>query len=240
MGNESQPFLLTGLSSSSSVSVTCTGLPAGETMASVQASPLAVVTQPFSLTLLGSEADLDTASLGSANGSGVYTSSLTLGTTGAGTFHGGGSLAGTTFAPDPNATCPPSQAQINAGLVTCVMAIDDVTATTAPSATPSQADFAGLALLDFSGQATPQVPPTISFNPPLAARSLGHRHRRRCGHLMVGRRLVGRRVPEQRPHRRSVHHPGVERPGKREAGHFVLGASQSGRVLLLRRNRDLL
>ena len=63
-GDESQPFLLTGLSSSSSVSVNCTGLPAGETMATVQASPLAVVTQPFSLTLLGSEADLNSASLG--------------------------------------------------------------------------------------------------------------------------------------------------------------------------------
>ncbi len=172
VGNETQPFLLTGLSSSSSVSVNCTGLPANETMASVQASPLAVVTQPFSLTLLGSEADLDSASLGTANGSGVYTSSLTLGTTGAGTFSGGGTLAGTTFAADPNAQCPPTQAQINAGLVTCVMAIDDVTATTAPGATPSQADFAGLALLDFSGQATPQVPPTVSFNPPVAA--LGH------------------------------------------------------------------
>ena len=41
--------------------------------------------------------------------------------------------------------------------------------TTAPNATASQSDFAGLALLDFSGQATPQVPPTVSFNPPLVA-----------------------------------------------------------------------
>ncbi len=169
VGNESQPFLLTGLSSSSSVSVNCTGLPANETMATVQASPLAVVTQPFSLSLLGSEADLDSASLGSASGGGVYTTSMTLGTTGAGTFSGGGSLAGTSFAADPNAQCPPTQAQINAGLVTCVIAVDDVTATTAPGATASQADFAGLALLDFSGQAKPQVPPTVSFNPPLVA-----------------------------------------------------------------------
>ena len=172
VGNETQPFLLTGLSASSSVNVNCTGLPANEVMATVQASPLAVVTQPFSLTLLGSEADLDSASLGMADGSGVYTSSLNLGTTGAGTFSGGGTLAGTHFLPDPNAQCPPTQAQINAGLVTCVVAIDDVTKTTAPGAMPSQSDFAGLALLDFSGQGTPQVPPTVSFNPPLVA--LGH------------------------------------------------------------------
>ena len=169
VGNESQPILLTGLTASSSVSVNCTGLPGGETMATVQASPLAVVTQPFSLTLLGSEADLSTASLGMANGGGVYTTTMNVGTTGAGTFSGGGTLAGTTFVGDPNAQCPPTQAQINAGLVTCVIAVDDVTKTTAPNAAASQADFAGLALLDFSGQAKPQVPPTISFNPPLAA-----------------------------------------------------------------------
>ena len=169
VGNESQPFLLTGLTASNPVSVTCTGMASGEAVATVQASPLAVVTQPFSLTLLGSEADLNNANLGSANGSGVYTATMTLGTTGAGTFTAGGSLAGSSpFPPDPNAQCPPTQAQINAGLVTCVLAVDDVTATTG-GGTPSQSDFAGLALLDFNGQATPQVPPTISFNPPLAA-----------------------------------------------------------------------
>jgi hypothetical protein len=169
VGNETTPYLITGLSNGSTVNVNCTGLPSGETMATVQASPLAVVTQPFSLTLLGSEADLNSASLGNANPGGIYTGSLNVGTTAGGTFVGGGTLATTTFASDANAQCPPTQAQINAGLVTCVMAVDDVTATTAPGATPSQSDFAGVALLDFSGQATPQVPPTVSFNPPLAA-----------------------------------------------------------------------
>ena len=169
VGQRVPAFLLTGLSSLSSVGVTCTGLPAGETMAAVQASPLAVVTQPFSLTLLGSEADLDSAVLSSASPGGVYTASLNVGTSASGGFTAGGTLASSTFAPDPNAQCPPTQAQINAGLVTCVMAVDDVTQTTAPGATPSQSDFAGVALLDFNGQATPQVPPTVSFNPPLAA-----------------------------------------------------------------------
>ena len=127
VGNETTPFLITGLSPGSPVGVTCTGLPAGETMAAVQASPLAVVTQPFSLTLLGSEADLDSASLSSASPGGVYSASLNVGTSAAGGFTAGGTLASSTFAPDPNAQCPPTQAQINAGLVTCVMAVDDVT-----------------------------------------------------------------------------------------------------------------
>jgi uncharacterized repeat protein (TIGR01451 family) len=169
VGDETQPFLVTGLTASSSINVNCTGLPANAAIATVQASPLAVVTQPFSLSLLGSEADLNSASLGSADGNGVYTTNMNLGTSAAGTFSGGGSLAGTSFVGDPNAQCPPTQAQINAGLVTCVIAVDNIAATTAPGATPSQADFAGLALLDFSGQATPQVPPTVSFNPPLVA-----------------------------------------------------------------------
>jgi hypothetical protein len=112
VGNESQPFLLTGLSAGSAVSVTCTGMAAAEAVATVQASPLAVVTQPFSLTLLGSEADLNSANLGSASAGGVYTTTMNVGTTGAGTFSGGGSLAGTGFTGDPNAQCPPSQAQI--------------------------------------------------------------------------------------------------------------------------------
>ena len=82
----------------------------------------------------------------------------------------GGTLAGEQrFAPDANAVCPPSQAEINAGLSTCIVAIANVSATTAPGAVPSQADFAGEALLDFAGQATPQSPPTVAFNPPLAA-----------------------------------------------------------------------
>lgn len=177
VGDEAQPFLLTGMTASSSVSVNCTGLPSGETMATVQASPLAVVTQPFSLSLLGSEADMSSASLGTANGGGVYTATTTLGTTGAGTFSGGGTFPGTTasFVPDPNAQCPPTQAQINAGLVTCAIAVADVTKTTATNATASQADFAGLALLDFSGQATPRFRPlfpSIPRSPPLATRPL--------------------------------------------------------------------
>jgi len=116
IGNETSPFLITGLSNGSTVNVTCAGLPSGETMATVQASPLAVVTQPFSLTLLGSEADLNSASLGSANISGSYTGSLNVGTTAGGTFVGGGTLATTTFASDANAQCPPTQAQINASM----------------------------------------------------------------------------------------------------------------------------
>ncbi len=115
-------------------------------MATVQASPLAVVTQPFSLTLLGSEADLNTASARhSQRGRRLHHQPLAVGTTGAGNFSGGGiSRRHRSFTGDPNAQCPPTQAQINAGLVTCVIAVDDVTKTTATNATASQADFAGV------------------------------------------------------------------------------------------------
>ena len=138
-------------------------------MALVEASPLAVVTQPFSLTLLGSEADLDSATLQNADLAGNFNYPATVGTSAGGGFTAGGTLATSTFPGDPNAQCPPSQAQINAGLSTCVLAVDDVTKTTAPGATPSQDDFAGVALLDFAGQAAPQVPPNVGFNPPVVA-----------------------------------------------------------------------
>ena len=63
----------------------------------------------------------------------------------------------------------PHRPRSTLGLVTCVIAVADVTKTTATNAVASQADFAGLALLDFNGQPKPQVPPTVSFNPPLVA-----------------------------------------------------------------------
>ena len=169
-GTLTNPAPLVNVKSGDTISATCTGLDASNTYGIFQASPLAVVTQPFSLTVLGSEADILSGvnTLGSPDGSGTYTSSIKVGTTAAGTFNPGGSLGSTSFAPDPNAQCPPSQAEINAGLGTCVVAVTDVTDTLSGS-TGSQSDFAGEALLDFSGQGKPAVPPTISFNPPVVA-----------------------------------------------------------------------
>lgn len=172
-GSLTSPAPLSGLSSGNVVTTTCTGLNPAHAYGVFQASPLSVVTSPFSLTVLGSEADISAGigTLGNPNPSGVYTQPSTLGTNGAGTFSSGGTIAGsppTVFAPDPNAQCPPSQAEINAGLGTCVLAVADISATTGTT-TASTDDFVGLALLDFSGQPIPQVPPTVSFNPPVVA-----------------------------------------------------------------------
>ncbi len=153
------------------VSVSCSGLNPADEYGIFETSPLAVVTQPFSLSVLGSEADIIKGlnTLKQAAG-GSYSESLVVGTSAGGGFSPGGAISDTTnFVPDPNAQCPPSQAEINAGLGTCIIAVTDITATTASGAVPSQADFAGEALLDFTGQGTPQSPPTVSFNPPLAA-----------------------------------------------------------------------
>ena len=57
-GTTSSPGVLTGVGNGNSVSVTCTGLNNSDEYGIFEASPLAVVTQPFSLTVLGSEADI--------------------------------------------------------------------------------------------------------------------------------------------------------------------------------------
>jgi len=170
------PAPLTGVTNGQSVGVSCTGLNSAHSYGVFQASPLAVVTQPFSLTVLGSEADINTGigTLGSASAGGIYNASLPIGTSAAGSFSSGGTIAGsppTVFASDPKAVCPPTQAEVNAGLGACVVAVADITATVGlPAGSPATpADFVGEALLDFSGQPTPQVPPTVSFNPPVVA-----------------------------------------------------------------------
>ena len=170
-GTTAAPGILTGVGNGNTVAVTCSGLNPNDQYGIFETSPLAVVTQPFSLSVLGSEADilLGLNTLKAATG-GNYSESLVVGTTAGGGFSPGGAISMTTnFVPDPNAVCPPSQAEINAGLGTCIIAVTDITATTAAGAVPSQADFAGEALLDFAGQPGPQSPPTVSFNPPLAA-----------------------------------------------------------------------
>ena len=170
-GTTAAPGILTGVVNGNTVSVTCSGLNPADQYGIFQTSPLAVVTQPFSLSVLGSEADIINGlnTLKQPTG-GNYSDTLNVGTSAGGGFSAGGAISSTTnFVPDPNAQCPPSQAEINAGLGTCIIAVTDITATTATGAAPSQADFAGEALLDFAGQGTPQSPPTVSFNPPLAA-----------------------------------------------------------------------
>ncbi len=169
-GTASDPGVLTGLSNNSTVGVTCSGMNTTHTYAVFEGSPLAVVTQPFSLSVLGSLVDISSGAntLNGPNSSGVYAQNLVVGTNAGGGFSSGGSIAGTTFAPDQNAVCPPTQAEVNAGLGTCLVVVADITATTG-GGPPSQANYAGEALIDFTGQPTPQTPPTVGFNPPVVA-----------------------------------------------------------------------
>jgi hypothetical protein len=99
------------------VAISCTGLPipAGVTTASfilAEASPLGGVIDPA--TAAGSEAD--TAALGSLTATGTAGTNTGVGTA---TFTVPAAFAAT----DTNAKCPPTQDQVNAGLVSCAVAV---------------------------------------------------------------------------------------------------------------------
>ena len=69
-GTTAAPATLTGVGNGNSVSVSCTGLNPADSYGIFEASPLAVVTEPFSLSVLGSEADIISGvnTLGSPDG----------------------------------------------------------------------------------------------------------------------------------------------------------------------------
>lgn len=122
---------VTGVTGGSSIAVSCSGLPSGPTsFLLAESNPLAGVVDPAS----ANSAFADTGALGSCAGAG--TGSCT------GTF-----LVPASFtASDPNASCPPSQAQVDAGLVACALAVVNGT-------TP-----VNTALLFYTGQPTPTAP----------------------------------------------------------------------------------
>jgi hypothetical protein len=229
-GSFQSPIILTGVTNGASIGVSCTGLPPGHTIGTIQASPLAVATQPFSLSTLGNEADINDGLLnGVADPGGHFSHSQVVGT--GGNFKPG--LAGT-YPGDPKAVCPPSQAQINAGLGMCLLSVADVTAT-AGAGPPTSAAFAGIALLDFSGQGTPCGAADHLLGRAGSARPLrdaSGRPRRR--HLLVGRWLVGRWLSAREPHPWTVRHPQFERVRQWCAGHQVCGDGFAAGVLLLR------
>jgi hypothetical protein len=133
---QSDTGLVKGITPGAVVTVTCTGLPANTLVILAEASPLAGI-------LPSSEAihEADAGALGTA----TSTSTGTL-------------PPGTTFkipdpfkAGDPDAVCPPTQAQVNTGLVGCAVAVAEL----------SGEDF-GDALLQYTGQVEPQAP-TLSL-----------------------------------------------------------------------------
>ena len=113
-------------------------------------------------------------------------------------FAAGGNLGQDDLRSGPQRPVPAHQAEINAGLVTCVIAVDNITATTATGAVPSQADFAGESHCSTSPARGRPKPPNRLVQPAARARRA---HRPPCPmpgrRPLVGRRLVGRRLPER-------------------------------------------
>ena len=95
-----------------SVSVKCTGLPPNTLLIVAQTSPLAGVISPKSAAVR--EADLATAKAVTTSASGTLSAKITVTATG-----------GTPgfSAIDKKAVCPPTQAQVNAGLTNCVVTV---------------------------------------------------------------------------------------------------------------------
>jgi len=101
------------------VTVNCTGLPANTLLIVAQTSPLAGVISPSSAAT--SEADLSTGTAVTTDASGNLTATITVTAT-------GGSPGFSAL--DKKAVCPPTQAQVNAGLTNCVVTVADLATTT--------------------------------------------------------------------------------------------------------------
>ena len=101
------------------VTVNCTGLPANTLLIVAQTSPLAGVISPSSSA--PTEADLNTAMAVTTSSTGTLSATITVTATG-----------GTPgfSASDHKAVCPPTKAQVNAGLTNCVVTVADLATTT--------------------------------------------------------------------------------------------------------------
>lgn len=101
------------------VKVACTGLPANTLLIVAQTSPLAGVISPSSAAT--SEADLSTGKAVTTSATGTLSATITVTAT-------GGSPGFSAL--DKKAVCPPTQAQVNAGLTNCVVTVADLATTT--------------------------------------------------------------------------------------------------------------
>jgi len=100
------------------VTVNCTGLPPNTLLIVAQTSPLAGVISPSSAAT--AEADLATAMAATTSATGTLSATITVTATG-----------GTPgfSAQDRKAVCPPTQAQVNAGLTNCVVTVANLATT---------------------------------------------------------------------------------------------------------------
>ena len=101
------------------VTVNCTGLPANTLLIVAQTSPLAGVISPASAAT--QEADLSTGTAVTTSATGTLSVTITVTAT-------GGSPGFSAL--DKKAVCPPTQAQVNAGLTNCVVTVADLATTT--------------------------------------------------------------------------------------------------------------
>ena len=101
------------------VTVNCTGLPANTLLIVAQTSPLAGVISPASAAT--QEADLSTGMAVTTSATGTLSATITVTAT-------GGSPGFSAL--DKKAVCPPTQAQVNAGLTNCVVTVADLATTT--------------------------------------------------------------------------------------------------------------
>jgi hypothetical protein len=117
--NGSPTAVVASNTTATKVKVKCTGLPTDTLLIVAQTSPLAGVISPS--TSSPTEADLSTGKSVTTSATGTLSATITVTATG-----GTPSFS----APDKNAVCPPTQAQVNAGLTNCVVTVADLATTT--------------------------------------------------------------------------------------------------------------
>jgi hypothetical protein len=142
-GGGTGPTNITGVvGGTTSVAISCTGLtPSTDTFIAIMASPLGGLTSSAI-----DEADLGTLTPLSQSTPGTWTGTV--------------AVPATFSASDTNAVCPVSQAQANAGLVGCALAVADEN-------TASQVSGAETLLQYATGQPTPAAP-TLNVSPTTA------------------------------------------------------------------------
>ena len=126
---------VTNVVGGASIAISCTGLAAGEAISINEESPLASIVQPVTSAAYeratGAEVDLTADSNGATSTS--YVVPLTF------------------VATDPAAACPPTQAQVDAGLISCSLVVRDATSNALASAHLLYAD-----------QPVPQTTPVVT------------------------------------------------------------------------------
>jgi hypothetical protein len=129
------PAAVTGVTPGSAITVSCAAgsLPASATMLVVEASGLAGIISPMTTSAQIGEIDTSDLGVASSGADGSLSTSFTV--------------PASFGASDPNAACPPTQAQINIGL-TCDLIVISVSTLTPVNE----------AMLVYSGQGTPNTP----------------------------------------------------------------------------------